>query len=194
MRNKPLLVVVVAGLLAAALLFGAGWLIGRVLADRDAQVPAATAPAPVDARAIFIPGDGQIDAIRRGVPVDKEGHPPPMARVLNDDIMRNRAYPMQPPTIPHAIDGYQVDLNSNRCMLCHARANASTFQAPPVSVTHYMDRDDQFLATISPRRYFCLQCHVAQTDAPTLVANGFRDIDSVLSAPPAEAAATPGGG
>ena len=63
-----------------------------------------------------------------------------------------RKSPMQPPTIPHAIDGYQVDKNSNRCMLCHARANAEKFQAPPVSVTHYMDRDDQFLATISPRR------------------------------------------
>ena len=93
-----------------------------------------------------------------------------------------RAYPMQPPTIPHAIDGYQVDKNSNRCMLCHARANAEKFQAPPVSVTHYMDRDDQFLATISPRRYFCNQCHVVQTDAPVLVANTFEDIDAVMAA------------
>ena len=109
-----------------------------------------------------------------------------MARVQNTDIRRVRNYPMQPPTIPHTIDGYQVDRNSNRCMLCHARANASTFQAPPVSVTHYMDRDDQFLATISPRRYFCNQCHVVQTDAPVLVANQFRDIDSVLSPPTAK--------
>lgn len=49
-----------------------------------------------------------------------------------------------------------------------------------------MDRDDQFLATISPRRYFCNQCHVVQTDAPVLVANQFRDIDSVLSPPTAK--------
>ena len=56
----------------------------------------------------------------------------------------------------------------------------SVIQAPPVSVTHYMDRDDQFLAEVSSRRYFCLQCHVVQTDAEPLVANGFRDIDSVL--------------
>ena len=193
MRNKPLLMTVVAVLLFAVLVFAAGWMLGKVSGSDDASVPVATAPAPVDARAIFIPGDGQIDGIRRGVPVDQEGHPPVMARVLNDDIKRNRAYPMQPPTIPHAIDGYQVDLNSNRCMLCHARANASTFQAPPVSVTHYMDRDDQFLATISPRRYFCMQCHVVQTDAPTLVANGFRDIDSMLAEPAADAS-PPGGG
>ncbi len=183
MRNKPLLIAVALVLLLSVLVFAAGWMFGSARSGTDAPVPA-TASVPVGARAIFVPGDGQIDAIRRGVPVDKEGHPPPMARVENTDVRRVRNYPMQPPTIPHTIDGYQVDLNSNRCMLCHARANAATFQAPPVSVTHYMDRDDQFLATVSPRRYFCNQCHVVQTDAPTLVANGFKDIDSVLSAPP----------
>ena len=105
-----------------------------------------------------------------------------MARVENVDRKRTRAYPMQPPTIPHAIDGYEVSRNANRCMLCHARANAEQFQAPPVSVTHYMDRDDQFLATISPRRYFCNQCHVVQTDARPLVANTFQDIDAIIAA------------
>lgn len=122
----------------------------------------------------------ELDALRRHVPVDVEITPLPMATVENFDMTRERAYPMQPPTIPHSIDGYQVDLNSNRCMLCHARRSAADFQAPPVSVTHYMDRDDQFLAEVSPRRYFCVQCHVTQTDAQPLVANGFRDIDEVL--------------
>ena len=121
-----------------------------------------------------------IDALRRHVPITAEVTPLPMADVENFDRRRGRAYPMQPPTIPHSIDGYQVDLNSNRCMLCHARSTAAQFQAPEVSVTHYMDRDDQFLAEISPRRYFCVQCHVVQTDAQPLVANGFRDIDSML--------------
>ncbi|UWX03844.1 nitrate reductase cytochrome c-type subunit [Pseudoxanthomonas sp. NC8] len=182
MRNKPMLVVAGLIVLLSVLVFAAGWMFGSH--ERTGSTRAAAEPVPVGARAIFIPGSGQIDAIRRGVPVDKEGHPPPMARVENTDIRRVRNYPMQPPTIPHTIDGYQVDRNSNRCMLCHARANAATFRAPPVSVTHYMDRDDQFLTTISPRRYFCSQCHVVQTDAPTLVANGFKDIDSVLTASP----------
>ena len=121
-----------------------------------------------------------IDPLRRHVPITEEITPLPMAKVENFDMTRERAYPMQPPTIPHSIDGYQVDLNSNRCMLCHARDTAAQFQAPPVSVTHYMDRDDQFLAEVSPRRYFCVQCHVTQTDARPLVANGFRDIDEIL--------------
>ena len=191
MRNRNLLVAIPLALLLGVVLFFLGVLIGRGLARRGhaPEPPPPAAAEPVDARAVFVPGAGQIDAVRRGVPVDQEGHPPPMARVENADLKRVRAYPMQPPTIPHAIDGYQVDRNSNRCMLCHARANAATFQAPPVSVTHYMDRDDQFLASISPRRYFCLQCHVVQTDAPVLVANQFRDVDSLLAAPEAAPAA-----
>ncbi|MBB3274350.1 MULTISPECIES: nitrate reductase cytochrome c-type subunit [Pseudoxanthomonas] len=183
MRNKPLLIAVGLTVVLGILVFVAGWMFGSHRSPETAAPAeaAGVAPPAVDAP----PPGAQIDAIRRGVPIDQEGAPPPMARVENTDIKRVRAYPMQPPTIPHAIDGYQVDKNSNRCMLCHARANAATFQAPPVSVTHYMDRDDQFLATISPRRYFCNQCHVVQTDAKPLVANNFQDIDSVIATTPA---------
>ena len=51
-----------------------------------------------------------------------------------------------------------------------------------ISVTHFVDRDGQVLATVSPRRYFCTQCHVPQTDAKPLVENDFRDIDEIVSA------------
>lgn len=163
---------------AALLLVGLGWWLGQGEKPRPAPAPVAT--ASVAAKADSGPEGVQLDALRRGVAVDQERTPPPLARVENSDRKRLRAYPMQPPTIPHAIDNYEVDKNTNRCLLCHARANAEKFQAPPVSVTHYMDREDQFLATLSPRRYFCNQCHVVQTDAPQLVANGFKDIDSVL--------------
>lgn len=187
MRNKPLLLGAALVLLMMVLVFLAGLMVGR-----GAKGPATPPPAPAakvsttnvsaESSAIGRTASKQLDGLRRGVPVDQEAAPLPMARVENVDRKRLRAYPMQPPTIPHAIDGYQVDKNSNRCMLCHARANAEKFQAPPVSVTHYMDRDDQFLATISPRRYFCNQCHVVQTDAPVLVANTFEDIDAVMAA------------
>ena len=151
--------------------------------DRDPK-PEIVLPAPeVGARGN--PAQ-DIDNLRRNVPITAEITPLPMARVENFDRRRGRAYPMQPPTVPHSIEGYQVDKNSNRCMLCHARSNAAQFQAPEISVTHYMDRDDQFLAEVSSRRYFCLQCHVVQTDAQPLVANGFRDIDSVLRSERAE--------
>jgi cytochrome c-type protein NapB len=125
-----------------------------------------------------------IDAMRRGSPLTAEPQAAPVARVENTDLRRRRAWPEQPPTIPHSIDGYQLDHYSNRCLLCHARANAETFQAPMVSVTHFMDRDGQVLAQVSARRYFCTQCHVVQTDAKPLVGNTFVDVDSLLQ--PAE--------
>ena len=50
-----------------------------------------------------------------------------------------------------------------------------------VSITHFMNRDGQFLASVSPRRYFCTQCHVTQQDLNPLVDNDFVDIDAVLS-------------
>ncbi len=165
---KPLAFVLAALVLALPL---------AACGDRDSGAEIVAPAPPISARGN--PAQ-DIDGLRRHVPITTEITPLPMAKVENFDMTRGRAYPMQPPTIPHSIDGYQVDLNSNRCMLCHARSTAAQFQAPPVSVTHYMDRDDQFLAEVSPRRYFCVQCHVTQTDARPLVANGFMDIDEVL--------------
>ena len=56
----------------------------------------------------------------------------------NKDIKRERSYPEQPPTIPHAIRGYQVDKNGNKCLSCHSRANSAKSQAPMISITHYL--------------------------------------------------------
>jgi len=121
-----------------------------------------------------------VDAMRGEAPIPVEPAPPRMPQVENTDIKRARNYPMQPPTIPHKIDGYQVDLNSNKCLSCHSRRRTEESQAPMVSVTHYMDRDGNFLAEVSPRRYFCNQCHVPQTNARPLVENTFRDVDEIL--------------
>ena len=51
-----------------------------------------------------------------------------------------------------------------------------------VSVTHFMDRDNNFLAELSPRRYFCTQCHVPQLDAKLLVENDFVDMEHLIKA------------
>ena len=119
-------------------------------------------------------------ATTRNAPIDVELEPAEMARVDNSDIKRKRAYPMQPPTIPHKVDQYQVDLNANKCMSCHSRRRSQDSQAPMVSVTHYQDRDGNFLADISTRRYFCQQCHVTQDNVKPLLANEFVDVDEIL--------------
>ena len=119
-------------------------------------------------------------ATLRGGPIAESLDTPPMPKVANKDLRRARNYPEQPPTIPHKIDGYQVDLNSNKCMSCHSRTAIEQSQAPMVSITHFMDRDGQFLASVSPRRYFCTQCHVVQLETAPLVENDFVDIDTLL--------------
>jgi cytochrome c-type protein NapB len=119
-------------------------------------------------------------ATLRGGPIAEEPSPPKIADVDNRDIKRARNYPMQPPTIPHHIRDYRVDLNSNKCLSCHSRKQTAESQAPMISVTHYMDREGNFLADVSPRRYFCEQCHVVQTNAKLLVGSDFKDIDQLL--------------
>ena len=103
-----------------------------------------------------------------------------MEKVENNDLKRQRDYPQQPPTIPHDISKYQLDKNFNKCMDCHSRKYADEAQAPAVSVTHYMNRDGEFLAEISPRRYFCTQCHVHQLESKPLIENEFIDVDSLM--------------
>ena len=121
-----------------------------------------------------------IDGMRGPTAIADETRPPPLGNPENRDIRRERAYSMQPPTIPHKIDNYQVDQNVNICLSCHSRGRAALTQAVAVSVSHYMDRDGNFLAEISPRRYFCHQCHVVQLDAKPLVENRFEDVDEII--------------
>jgi len=117
---------------------------------------------------------------RQGTVITEEAEAPTIPKVLNEDIKRGRAYPMQPPTIPHKIDAYQVDMRANKCLSCHSRKRTEDSQAPMISVTHYMDREGNFLADVSPRRYFCNQCHVPQLNTEPVVSSDFVDVDTLL--------------
>ena len=103
----------------------------------------------------------------------------PMPKWIVDDIRKMRAYPDQPPVIPHSIEGYQLSVNTNRCLSCHKREFTQGSGAPMISVTHYMTRDGQMLADVSPRRYFCTACHVPQADVRPLVENKFKDMSEL---------------
>jgi len=122
----------------------------------------------------------EIATLRGGVPIVDEAAPDPIPQVIDGDIRTRRNYPMQPPLIPHDIRGYEVNLQVNKCMACHARRHTEESQAPMISVTHYMNRDGNFLAEISPRRYFCNQCHVTQTATRAVLENNFKDMDELL--------------
>lgn len=121
-----------------------------------------------------------VASLRGNVPISQEVAVEPMPKPIVNDRKVARNYPMQPPLIPHNIRDYQVNLNVNTCLSCHSRKRVGESQATMISVTHYMDRDGNFLADISPRRYFCNQCHVKQHDTAPLVENDFVDMDTLL--------------
>ena len=115
----------------------------------------------------------KMDSLRGGVELSKEV-PVTGARQQRDTGVKDRDFVQQPPLVPHTIEGYQITKNFNKCMDCHAWQRAKEAGATKVSVTHFRTREGQELDNISPRRYFCTQCRVPQTDAKPLVDNTFQ--------------------
>jgi cytochrome c-type protein NapB len=119
-------------------------------------------------------GAVKLESLRAGVPLSDE-IPVLSARPERDrGTLYGRDFVQQPPLIPHASESYEISKNFNKCMDCHSFARAQASGAPKVSVTHFRTREGQELDNISPRRYFCNQCHVSQTDAKPLVDNTFQ--------------------
>lgn len=127
-----------------------------------AQLAQAADPAPV-----------KLQGLRGGTPVSAD-NPPGASHQERDHAPAPRDYVQQPPLIPHTTTGYQITKNFNKCMDCHAWSKAEISGATKVGVSHFRTRDNTELDNISPRRYFCTQCHVAQTDAKPLVGNAFQ--------------------
>lgn len=96
-----------------------------------------------------------------------------------DSAPIERNYVQQPPIIPHKIDGYNITAKYNKCMDCHAWSRYKETGATKVSLTHFKTREGQELSNISPRRYFCVQCHVPQADAKPLVGNKFKAAEGI---------------
>ena len=120
-------------------------------------------------------------ALRGATPLNAEGPAPLITPEQNSTIREPRNYPEQPPVIPHSTEGYEVSIRGNKCLSCHARSRVRESQAPMISITHFSDRDGHFLASVSPRRYFCTECHVPQNVTNPPVSNDFVDIDTMLS-------------
>jgi cytochrome c-type protein NapB len=115
----------------------------------------------------------KLQSLRGGTPVQQD-NPPQASHQERDHPVGDRDFVQMPPLIPHTTAGYQVTKNFNKCMDCHAWQKTKASGATKVSVTHFRDRSGQELDNVSPRRYFCTQCHVAQTDAKPIVENTFK--------------------
>ncbi|WP_104037476.1 nitrate reductase cytochrome c-type subunit [Vibrio jasicida] len=123
-------------------------------------------------------GTGGIDSLR-GASQLEDTRPADDFKKFPREQVLDSSFVYQPPLIPHNIRGYEVSLNANKCLSCHSWKNAKEMGATKISVTHYVNRDDAVLADMSPRRYFCLQCHVPQANAKPLVENEFKSVDAL---------------
>lgn len=95
-----------------------------------------------------------------------------------------RTYRDQPPVIPHAVENFdEITLEENQCLSCHSEDTYKKKKAPKIGDSHFRDREGKVLATTSPLRHNCTQCHVPQVDAPPLVGNDFKG--DIVAAKPA---------
>jgi cytochrome c-type protein NapB len=121
----------------------------------------------------------EIESLRGVTGIDQSGKAPEPKKYAKDGEPIARDYVQQPPLIPHKIDNYTINLKSNKCLSCHSWKHYRESGATKISQTHFANRDEQVLANVSARRYFCTQCHVPQVNAPPLVENEFKPITAI---------------
>lgn len=122
---------------------------------------------------------GDIESLRGVADLEQNSKAPELKKYAKDGEPIARDYVQQPPLIPHKVKGYKVNLKSNKCLSCHSWKNYREADATKISQTHFEDRDEQVLANVSARRYFCQQCHVPQVNAPALIANVFKPVTAI---------------
>ena len=164
--NTPFRVSSFKSLLVA--LFGA-FLFVAVAQGQDTDEPAGIANVT----------NGGLSSLRGSAELDENRPADSFKPVPKDRRPFVSDYVYQPPLIPHSIRGYELSTNANKCLSCHSFKKSVESGATKISVTHYETREGRVLSDVSPRRYFCLQCHVVQTDAETLIENTFTRVESL---------------
>ncbi len=100
------------------------------------------------------------------------------AKDPGDGKVLPRPFDFAPPLIPHTVDGMlPITRADNGCLTCHAMDKPDADGPVQAPASHYVDlRNAPTVkrAEIAGSRFVCTTCHVPQTDAKPLVANGFR--------------------
>ncbi|MDU8923385.1 nitrate reductase cytochrome c-type subunit [Pasteurellaceae bacterium LIM206] len=106
-----------------------------------------------------------------------ENTAPAFHQVAKDSELPALNYVNQPPMVPHAVSKYQVTKNTNQCLNCHSVEASRVTGATRISPTHFVDRDGNVTSSVAPRRQFCLQCHVSQSDVEPIIKNEFKPME-----------------
>jgi len=94
-----------------------------------------------------------------------------------ENALLPRSNPVGPPVIPHAVADYlPITRADNLCLECHFTEDTEEGAPVPIPESHYVDyrnAPDEKRDSPTGARYYCVSCHVPQTDASTLVGNRF---------------------
>lgn len=115
-----------------------------------------------------------VEVVEKGVENAHEATKPEWQNYRKDTPIQPRDMLFAPPVVPHSVKGMQVSKNTNRCLECHNAEAAKFTGATAPSKTHYYDRAGNLGEQVSPRRYFCLQCHVPQTNAKPITEQNYK--------------------
>ncbi len=110
----------------------------------------------------------------RGVGVQSADPETVPSKLVVDREPVKRNYDKQPPLIPHEVENYKINQTFNKCLECHSWTDAEEGGPTKVSRTHFKDSSSTDDTNLSKRRYYCMLCHVPQTDAKPLVENYFK--------------------
>lgn len=136
--------------------------------------------SPLSANAVDnLGGIGGVHSLRGNAELEQTRAADPLKDPLKQVPEYASNYVSQPPMIPHQIRHFEISKNANKCLTCHSWTQAESAGAPKISFTHYQNRQGETLADVSPRRYFCLQCHVTQINSKPLIQNGFTPVASL---------------
>jgi nitrate reductase (cytochrome), electron transfer subunit len=116
-----------------------------------------------------------VQTLRGSIGVMELGQIPAPERQAITSRPAPRDYPLQPPRIPHNVQGLLIQTRVNMCLACHARQTEQRSHAAKLPDSHFLDRAGNFSGDIvAPRRWFCVQCHVPQVDTSPLVSSTYR--------------------
>ena len=105
-----------------------------------------------------------------------ESIPPAFHNQPKESELAPLSYVNQPPMIPHSTKNYQITKNTNQCLSCHSVQASRTTGATRISPTHFVNRDGTVSGNVASNRYFCVQCHVSQTDVEPIIKNEFKPL------------------
>lgn len=116
----------------------------------------------------------QVESLRGTDPIEDMNAIPTVKHVPKNQDRMALNYVNQPPLIPHAVKGYQINQSNNSCLNCHDVDSYTKTGATRISPSHFIDRDGKVLTKVAANRYFCRQCHVPQISGKPLIDNTFK--------------------